>query len=210
MHYLTHHNGFQTWEYSPVYSIRSWFYIIINSPIAFLVSYFNSDKRIAFFGTRSYLGLLSSIIEASFYSSVCQTFNPRVGRYLLVFLIGSAGMYISAVALLPSSFTLYTTTLGYTFAIKPSAVSKDGFKRCLFATLSFAFGAIAGWPFALTLAGPFVIEQLFIYAGGQSLFEKRLVQFIKAVVVASLLFVSCAAISTNYSNPIPSDTSGND
>ncbi|TIC43277.1 hypothetical protein E3Q08_02357 [Wallemia mellicola] len=198
MHYLTHHNGFQTWEYSPVYSIRSWFYIIINSPIAFMLSYFGADKRIAFFGTRSYLGLLSSVIEASFYSSVCQTFNPRVGRYLLAFLIGSAGMYISAIALLPSSFTLYNTTLGYAFAIKPSTVSKDGFKRCLFATLSFAFGAIAGWPFALTLAGPFVIEQLFMYTGGQSIFKKRLEQFIKAVVVASLLFIPVVAIDSLY------------
>lgn len=209
MHYLTHHNGFQTWEYSPVYSIRSWFYIIINSPIALMLSYFDADKRIAFFGTRSYLGLLSSIIEASFYSSVCQTFNPRVGRYLLAFLIGSAGMYISAIALLPSSFTLYTTTLGYAFAIKPPTVSKDGFKRCLFATLSFAFGAIAGWPFALTLAGPFVIEQLFMYTGGPSIFKKRLEQFIKAAAISSLLFVSCVAIA-NMFNLIPPDPSGSD
>lgn len=198
LHYLTHHKGFQTWEYSPVYSIRSWFYILLNSPIAFLTSYFGWDKRIAFFGTRSYLALISSLVEASFYASVTKNLNPKVGRYLLLFLVGSAGMYISAIALLPSSFTLYTTTLGCNFALYPPTATSNGQKRCLFATLSFALGAIAGWPFALTLSGPFVLEQLFIYAGGASIFKKRVQHFIKSATVASLLFVPVVAIDTLF------------
>ena len=31
LHYLMHGNGFQTWEYSPAYGIRSYSYIILHS-----------------------------------------------------------------------------------------------------------------------------------------------------------------------------------
>jgi alpha-1,2-mannosyltransferase len=30
-HYLVHGNGFQTWEYSPRYAIRSWAYVAIHA-----------------------------------------------------------------------------------------------------------------------------------------------------------------------------------
>jgi alpha-1,2-mannosyltransferase len=37
-HYLVHGSGFQTWEYSPVYAIRSWAYIAIH---AFVIKSFD-------------------------------------------------------------------------------------------------------------------------------------------------------------------------
>jgi alpha-1,2-mannosyltransferase len=32
-HYLVHASGFQTWEYSPVYAIRSWAYIALHAAV---------------------------------------------------------------------------------------------------------------------------------------------------------------------------------
>ncbi|TIB39057.1 hypothetical protein E3P86_01304 [Wallemia ichthyophaga] len=198
LHYLTHQKGFQTWEYSPEYSIRSWFYVLLNSPVAFFTSYFEWDKRIAFFGTRSYLALISSLIEASFYASVTKNLNPRVGRYVLLFLIGSAGMYISAIAFLPSSLTLYTTTLASNFALYPPTHTSNGQKRCLFATMSFAVGAIAGWPFSLALSVPFVLEQLLMYSGGAPVLKKRVQHLTKSAAISSLLFIPVVAIDTLF------------
>ena len=94
---MTHGKGFQTWEYSPVYAIRSWFYLLLHSPIPVLVKYFDADKKIAFFGTRAYLALISSLIETAFYRSIVQNVNERIGRYVLIFLLSSAGMYISTI-----------------------------------------------------------------------------------------------------------------
>ena len=32
-HYLVHGSGFQTWEYSPVYAIRSWAYVALHAAV---------------------------------------------------------------------------------------------------------------------------------------------------------------------------------
>lgn len=43
LHYLLFGEGFQTWEYSPEYGLRSWFYIFIHSipsiPVSFSICY---------------------------------------------------------------------------------------------------------------------------------------------------------------------------
>lgn len=51
--------------------------------------------------------------------------------------------------------------LAFSYVMEP--VSSGNNRRTLLATLSFAAGAIVGWPFVLALAIPFVIEELFIF-----------------------------------------------
>jgi len=65
------------------------------------------------------------------------------------------------------------------------------------ATLSFATGGIVGWPFALALAFPFVLEELFVYGADRvppvtrlSWLLKRWKRLLGAGMVASLLFVN--------------------
>lgn len=67
-------------------------------------------------------------------------------------------------AFLPSSFAMYATMLGYAFWMQPAdSRTKQGTRRTYLATVSFAIGAIVGWPFSLLLAVPFVLEQLFVF-----------------------------------------------
>lgn len=40
LHYLTRGKGFQTWEYSPVYAIRSYAYLLVNALPGFIASRF--------------------------------------------------------------------------------------------------------------------------------------------------------------------------
>jgi len=70
-------------------------------------------------------------------------------------------------------------------------------RRTLAATLLFATGAIVGWPFALALAIPFVVEELFVpgldqVASGARLpwIVGRWKRLFSAGAAASLLFVS--------------------
>jgi hypothetical protein len=46
LHYLVRGKGFQTWEYSPEYRIRSWFYIFLHSGPAFLARKFPDKVRL--------------------------------------------------------------------------------------------------------------------------------------------------------------------
>ena len=39
LHYYTFNTGFQTWELSPEYSIRSWAYILLHWPLAHLAPF---------------------------------------------------------------------------------------------------------------------------------------------------------------------------
>lgn len=101
LHLLTHPNPsslpFQTWEYSPQFAIRSWTYLVQYVPVAgWLITTLGREKRAAFFATRILLAFTSSMCEAALTTSVAQVISPRVGKYMLVLLLFSAGMYESS------------------------------------------------------------------------------------------------------------------
>lgn len=50
-------------------------------------------QRAAFFVLRISLGIICSVCEASFYRAVADHINERVGRYCLMMLLGSCGMW---------------------------------------------------------------------------------------------------------------------
>jgi alpha-1,2-mannosyltransferase len=68
-------------------------------------------------------------------------------------------------AFLPSSLTMYTTMLAFSYAFHPATSTPTGISRAYKATFLIAFGAIVGWPFSAALGIPFVIEQLFLTGG---------------------------------------------
>ena len=50
-HYLSHHYGLETWEYSPEYAIRSWLYISLHALVG-------SFRRLLPFSTKVYIHFL--------------------------------------------------------------------------------------------------------------------------------------------------------
>lgn len=97
---------------------------------------------------------------------------------------------------------MYASTLALAFAMPPS--STENRRRTLLATLSFATGAIVGWPFALALAIPFVFEELFILGADRVAADvrvswaiKRWTRLVGAGLVAALVFVSSLLMCFN-------------
>lgn len=95
---------------------------------------------------------------------------------------------------------MYTTMFAFSYAMEPSSL-KNG-RRTILATSTFATGAIAGWPFAIALAIPFVYEELFIFGGDlvssaayQSWIFARWKRLARAGILASLIFVSHSTFS---------------
>jgi len=67
---------------------------------------------------------------------------------------------------------MYTTMLALSHAFIPPS-NKDS-QRTLAAVMYFTLGAVLGWPFALAIAIPFVVEELFVFGGDQVAAKEKL------------------------------------
>ncbi|CAE6455165.1 unnamed protein product [Rhizoctonia solani] len=202
MHYLDQGHGFQTWETSPAYALRSWAYILLHIfPAKFPIWIASFGKRHTFFGLRMIFAFITSFCEARLFRTVTDHVNDRVGRYMLFMLMFNAGMWNASTAFLPSTFAMYAVTAAASFSFVPPASSRV--QRTFAATLLFATGAIVGWPFSLLLAVPFVIEELIVYGGdivpASSLpkwVENRWKYLFGSGAVAASLFIPVTLIDT--------------
>ncbi|GFR69391.1 mannosyltransferase, partial [Elysia marginata] len=113
-HYLKTGKGFQTWEYSPVYAVRSYAYILLHVvPMRIFTTILGENPILVFYMTRCLLGIACASAEILLYRGVTKLYGPNVARLLLVLLLFSAGMFISSAAFLPSSFSMYLTMVAY-------------------------------------------------------------------------------------------------
>ncbi|KAI9873087.1 MAG: mannosyltransferase [Pleopsidium flavum] len=154
-HYLNHGYGLQTWEYSPEYSIRSWLYIVIHAFIGKLGSLFSKTKSFEFYFIRIILALTCAVSEARLFSVISKTLNPRIGILFMIIMVSSPGIFHACAAYLPSSFAMYATMLGMS-----AFMDWRGGSKTAQGIMWFAIGGIVGWPFAMVLIAPFLLEEL--------------------------------------------------
>ena len=154
LHYLTHGYGLQTWEYSPDYSIRSWAYILIHAIPTKIVGLLGRSKEFEFYALRCILALACAATETRLYSALCRALHARVGAVYLLIVAFTPGFFYASTAFLPSSFAMYTGTLGLSAFLD----QREG-SRTATATMWFGIGALLGWPFAGALIVPFVAEE---------------------------------------------------
>ncbi|XP_057551196.1 alpha-1,2-mannosyltransferase ALG9 isoform X7 [Hippopotamus amphibius kiboko] len=177
-HYLIYGKGFQTWEYSPAYAIRSYAYLLLHAwPAAFHARILQTNKILVFYFLRCLLAFVSCICELYFYKAVCKKFGLHVSRMMLAFLVLSTGMFCSSSAFLPSSFCMYTTLI---------AMTGWYMDKTSFAVLGVAAGAILGWPFSAALGLPIAFDLLVMKHRWKSFFHWSLVAlmlFLVPVVV---------------------------
>ncbi|KAF9302215.1 mannosyltransferase [Mortierella antarctica] len=174
MHYLQYGTGLETWEYSPVYAIRSWAYILVHALPAEITRLAMSANRLqVFFILRIILGAVSAHCEATLYRAVVDEVDPRIGRYLLLALVSSAGTWIASNAFLPSTFAMYTTMLFFSQMLQPPR--QHSVKRTFWAIFWVGLGALLGWPFSAAVGLPFALEELLIHSRNQS--KKKTVRF---------------------------------
>ncbi|EDO35244.1 predicted protein [Nematostella vectensis] len=145
-HFLLYGSGFQTWEYSPLYAIRSYGYLTLHTiPGLLQVHLLKANKLLVFYFLRFILSIMCAACETYFYRGVIQQFGSYVSQLAAVFIVFSTGMFISAAAFLPSSFAMYMMLLSYGgwFAGNyPVAI------------VTTAAGALIGWPFSAALGIP--------------------------------------------------------
>ncbi|KAM6157892.1 alpha-1,2-mannosyltransferase ALG9 isoform 2-T2 [Rhynchocyon petersi] len=181
-HYLIYGKGFQTWEYSPVYAIRSYAYLLLHAwPAAFHARILQTNKILVFYFLRCLLAFVSCICELYFYKAVCKKFGLHVSRMMLAFLVLSTGMFCSSSAFLPSSFCMYTTLI---------AMTGWYMDKTSIAVLGIAAGAILGWPFSAALGLPIAFDLLVM--------KHRWKSFCHWSVVALILFLVPVVVIDSY------------
>lgn len=158
--------GKQTWEYSPVYAIRSWAYLlpyaIATYPISFIVDSLKLYPSITFYTIRLLLVSFTVYSEWHLYHCLVKYWGEKsLARWYLFFSAISTGYSHASVALLPSSLGMNCATLATSNFIK--FWKKGTVRHALLITSWFAIGGLFGWPFVLALAVPSMIYILGYY-----------------------------------------------
>lgn len=201
LHYLNHGYGLQTWEYSPEFAIRSWFYIVIHAIPAKLGYLLGRSKSFEFYFLRTCLAIICAATETRLFAVISRTLNPRIGIFYLMIIVFSPGIFYASVAYLPSSFAMYTTNLGL-------AAFMDWWKgpKTALGIMWFGIGAIVGWPFSGILITPFILEEIaiwFLTAQGFDMFRRfldGLVRCLLALVRASSKYLQLPVNSDRLYN----------
>ena len=161
LHYLTHNHGFQTWEYSPDYAIRSWMYIAIHAVLTFparlLPAFGGSSKTAEFYFLRILLGFVAAVCGTRLHGKVAAVLHPHVATAFVLITALSPGNFHAPIAFLPSSFALYASLLGCA-----AFMDWRGGLRTAQGIFMFGIGALLGWPFAAALTLPFIVEEFYL------------------------------------------------
>lgn len=103
---------------------------------------------------RVVLAALCAACETRLFRAICRTLNPRVGFMFMICMIVSPGVFHASVAYLPSSFAMYMTMLGMA-----AFMDWRGGLKTNQGIMWFGIAGVVGWPFAVALAAPFLLEE---------------------------------------------------
>ncbi|PWA95009.1 alg9-like mannosyltransferase family [Artemisia annua] len=155
LHYLIYKSGFQTWEYSSQFALRSYLYIIfhylVGWPASLCFSWLEEEKVKVFYTVRIFLGLLSVITEAALVVAISRKYGKRLALYTLAFLCLTSGCFFASTSFLPSSFSMYAISLSSALFL---------FGRHATAVAVAATGVILGWPFSILAFLPVTVYSL--------------------------------------------------
>ncbi|XP_058095596.1 dol-P-Man:Man(6)GlcNAc(2)-PP-Dol alpha-1,2-mannosyltransferase [Magnolia sinica] len=152
LHFLLFKSGFQTWEYSSQFALRSYLYILFHQLVAIPASWFFSEEKVkVFYSVRLFLGLISAITETVLIVALSRRYGKRLASYALAMLCLTSGCFFASTSFLPSSFSMYAVTLS-------SALFLLG--KPAMAVSVAAAGVLLGWPFSILAVLPLTIYSL--------------------------------------------------
>uniref|UniRef100_A0A0K2TBS4 Mannosyltransferase n=1 Tax=Lepeophtheirus salmonis TaxID=72036 RepID=A0A0K2TBS4_LEPSM len=180
-HYLIYGKGFQTWEYSPVYCLRSYSYILLHTLPGWLYqAFFQPNQIYIFYMTRCLLAFICSSCEVYFYRGIILQLGENVGRLTFIFMTLGCGMFISSTAFLPSTTSMYLCLISY------GAWFHSNIPLAISCT---ALSTLFSWPFAGALGVPIALDILFR--------QKRLKEFI-TYSLSSFFFIFAPEIMIDW------------
>ncbi|KAI0593483.1 Alg9-like mannosyltransferase [Biscogniauxia sp. FL1348] len=194
-HYLSHGYGLQTWEYSPDYAIRSWFYVGLHAIIGNIRRLLPHPTKVSeFYFIRYVLAFICALCQVLLFRVVSFTLNSRIGLFFLMATVMSPGNFHASTAYLPSSFAMYMSLLG-----AAAFMNWRGGVKTSWGIWWFAVGGILGWPFASALCAPFMVEEaIFAVLGDREQFFQAALRVVRGVTAALILIALDTAINTFF------------
>ncbi|ODV97008.1 hypothetical protein PACTADRAFT_79435 [Pachysolen tannophilus NRRL Y-2460] len=177
--------GKQTWEYSPIYSIRSWAYLIPYSTLSYpFIHIFNNVNL--FYFVRFLLCGFTTIAELKLFNTIYYKINKKLGYWFLLLQAINPGMSHASIALLPSSLAMNSEffTLSYLIDYLLNDEDNNGFKIIFW----YSIGGLLGWPFYLVMTLVFVA-----YYTAVNLIERKFLKILKFGIFA--IFISSSILS---------------
>lgn len=192
LHYLVHGYGLQTWEYSPQYSIRSWAYILIHAIPVKIAKFLGKSKTFQFYLLRFVFAFVSAITGTRLYAIISKSLSPRIGAFYLAIVLFTPGFFYASTAFIPSSFAMYTTTLGLS-----AFLNTTHGPRTATGIFWFAVGAALGWPFAGALIVPIAVSQ-WLAALSSGAIARMFGQYLDGAIRSSLILLWQVGIDSYY------------
>ncbi|KAI5411683.1 variant 2, mannosyltransferase [Lathyrus oleraceus] len=181
LHYLLYKTGFQTWEYSSQFALRSYLYLLFHEVVARPALWLFGDEKVrVFYAVRFFLGFLSVATETVFVVALSRKYGKRLASYTLAMLCLTSGCFFASTSFLPSSFSMYAISLAsglFLLDMHAAAVAVS------------AIGVILGWPFSILAFLPVTLYSLYIK------FKRA---FIAGAVTSVILLALSAVTDYNY------------
>lgn len=199
-HYLLHGTGLQTWEYSPHYALRSWFYLCIHAVGAIIArSVINPElglppKLVEFYGIRMEIAVLSSLSEAYLLLQARRLCGRSVALLGLCFLAFAPGMYAAGTAFLPSSFSMISLTAAYAGLLAG---------REFLPILAACVAVLVAWPFVGLAAVPLGLALVLRKGGNSSFAWHTFCLALKGVAALAVVVVPLLVVDSHfYGRPV--------
>lgn len=116
-----------------------------------------------FYFIRYSLAFVCALCQTILFKAISATLNGRIGIFFLLVTILSPGNFHASAAFLPSSFAMYMSMLGTAYFM-----DWHGGIKTSKAIFCFAMAGVLGWPFAVALCIPYLMEEVVLAALGRS------------------------------------------
>ena len=93
LHFLHHGFGLQTWEYAPEFSLRSYFYVYMHLPLAWMAEVVSAGAKVDTFYLIRTPGLSLRMLRGALRGPVKRTLGSATSSLTLAFLALSPGMF---------------------------------------------------------------------------------------------------------------------
>ncbi|KAJ6830032.1 dol-P-Man:Man(6)GlcNAc(2)-PP-Dol alpha-1,2-mannosyltransferase [Iris pallida] len=182
LHYLLYKTGFQTWEYSSQFALRSYLYIFFHALVAGPASWFYNEEKVqVFYAVRLFLGLISTITESILVVALSRRYGKRLGTYTIAMLSLTSGCFFASTSFLPSTFSMYAVTLSSALFL---------LEKYALAVAVAAAGVIIGWPFSILVVLPVTVASLY-YGNFKRVFLSGLASSLCILVLSVLSDYYC-------------------
>eukprot|EP00929_Paragymnodinium_shiwhaense_P072117 TRINITY_DN36608_c0_g1_i4.p1 TRINITY_DN36608_c0_g1~~TRINITY_DN36608_c0_g1_i4.p1 ORF type:complete len:577 (-),score=73.54 TRINITY_DN36608_c0_g1_i4:97-1827(-) len=179
MHFLAFGRGFQTWEYSPQYALRSYMFLLPYAAVAYSAESV-LGRPAAFFVTRAFQACAATLAEAAFVAAVRKRFGQATAVTTVLLLAASPGNWAASVALLPSSVAMLLVCLVWALWLL------NRFELAIF----FGLGTvIVVYPFT---------GLLFVPLGFHALFAKGPVKALLAALMSGMFWCMASLFIDSY------------